>query len=167
MSVVQASRNGPRVTHLFFADDSILFAKANVPEAQRLQHILNLYEENSGQKINLAKSALLFSTNTKQEIRRQIKASFGVQCTNNMGKYLGIPSMIVKDRRRAFRELKEKMSAKVKTWCNRTLSQGGKQVFIKSIFQAMPTYLMSCFLLPRSLCQELDSIIKNYWWKHT
>ena len=59
------------------------------------------------------------------------------------------------------------MSAKVKTWCSKTLSQGGKQVYIKSILQAIPTYLMSCFLLPRALCQELDSIIKDYWWKHS
>ena len=97
-----AGWNGPRVTHLFFADDSILFAKANGHESQRLKYALNLYEENSGQKINLAKLALLFSNNTKQELRRQIKDLFGVQCTNNMGKYLGIPSMVGKDRKRTF-----------------------------------------------------------------
>ena len=82
-----------------------------------------------------------------------------------MGKYLGIPSMVGKNKRRAFRELKEKMTAKVKAWCSRTLSQGGKQVFIKSIIQAISTYLMSCILLPVAFCQELDSIIKDYWWK--
>ena len=52
-----------------------------------------------------------------------------MQSTDNMGKYLGIPSLVGKDRRRAFREPKEKMIAKVKNWSNKTLSKGGKECF--------------------------------------
>ena len=85
----QASHNGPIVTHLFFTDDSILFAKVDGNESQKLKHALKLYEESSEQKINLAKSALFFSTNTNQVLRDQIKQLFEVQCTDNIGKHLG------------------------------------------------------------------------------
>ena len=159
---IQASRNGPRVTHLVFADDNILFANADGEGSKRMKHMLKLYKESSGQKVNLNKSALYFNHNTRNECEGMIKNLFGVQSTENMGKYLRIPVLVAKDKKRAFQEIKERMVEIVKSWCNKTLSQGGKEVFIKSVLQAIPTYIMSCFLLPKSLSDELDLIIKNY-----
>lgn len=37
-------------------------------------------------------------------------------------------------------------------------------VFIKSVLQAIPTYVMSCFLLPKTLCDAIESIFNQYWW---
>ena len=51
------------------------------------------------------------------------------------------------------------------SWSHRTLSQGGKEIFIKAILQAIPLYTMSYFLLPKSLCDELSGIIWRYWWR--
>ena len=65
----------------------------------------------------------------------------------------------------SFRNLKERMAARVKSWSHKSLSQGGKEVFIKSILHSIPKYIMSCFLLPKSLCEEFNSIIRNYWWE--
>ena len=48
--------DAPMVTHLFFADDNLLFYKANTRECQNLIVTLNLYEEVSRQKINADKS---------------------------------------------------------------------------------------------------------------
>lgn len=45
------------------------------------------------------------------------------------------------------------------------LSQGGKEVFIKVILQAIPTYTMACFLLLKVLCDELKSIVARFWWQ--
>ncbi|KAA3467389.1 reverse transcriptase [Gossypium australe] len=44
------------------------------------------------------------------------------------------------------------------------ISQGGKEVFIKAILQTIPTYTMSCFLLPKSFCSELENIMSSFWW---
>ena len=124
---IQASRNGPRVTHLFFADDSILFANAEKEECKRVKHMLKLYEEHFGQMVNVNKSALFFSPNTRNELRDIIKSLFGVQSTENLGKYLGVPALVGKDKRRAFRDIKERMMERVKSWYNKTLSQRGKK----------------------------------------
>ena len=107
---IQVNRNGPRVTYLFFVDDSILFAKADGNKSEQVKLMLKIYEKNFGQKINLDKSTLFFSCNTMHELKSKIKDVLGVQSIENMGKYLGIPGLIGKDRKRAFKELKEVLS---------------------------------------------------------
>ena len=54
----------PRINHLFFADDSLLFCKANGTECNKLKEILRTYEVALGQKINTEKSSIYFSPNT-------------------------------------------------------------------------------------------------------
>ena len=42
-------KNGPRITHLFFVDDSLLFCRSRMEDLQVIQHILFVYEQASGQ----------------------------------------------------------------------------------------------------------------------
>ena len=69
ISGISICRGCPRVTHLFFADDSLLFCKANNQECQKLIDILQLYKAALGQKINTDKSSVFFSNNTLEEKR--------------------------------------------------------------------------------------------------
>ena len=46
----------------------------------------------------------------------------------------------------------------------RWLSKGGKEVLIKYILLALPTYVMSSFLLPLEICENLASAIAQFWW---
>ena len=53
-------RNGLRISHLFFADDTFLFCRVELREVQTIQNILRKYELASGQKINPGKTTLFF-----------------------------------------------------------------------------------------------------------
>lgn len=53
---------------------------------------------------------------------------------------------------------------KIDNWVTRFLSQGCKEVFIKTVLQPIPTYAMTCFLLPNSLCVDMESILTRFWW---
>ena len=62
------SREAPTISHLLFADDSLILMKANMKNADCLADILSTYCANSGQKISEAKSSIYFSSNTEVEV---------------------------------------------------------------------------------------------------
>ncbi|KAA3488152.1 reverse transcriptase [Gossypium australe] len=70
--------------------------------------------------------------------------------------------MVGRDKKRSFQNLKDRMISKVRGWSARFLSIGVKEVFIKN---NIPTYTMACFLLPKSLCKELENIMSQFWWQ--
>lgn len=60
----KAAINAPMISHLFFADDSLLFFRADEREAIKVKDVLHEYEMASGQSINFQKSSMMFSKNT-------------------------------------------------------------------------------------------------------
>ncbi|KAK5835699.1 hypothetical protein PVK06_011397 [Gossypium arboreum] len=53
--------------------------------------------------------------------------------SNDIEKYLGLPNLVGKKKRSSFQNLKDRIKKRVDSWSFRTLSQGGKEVFIKSV----------------------------------
>lgn len=60
---IKVCRNAPIVSHLVFADDSLIFLKANREMGKEFKQILDDHEHALGQKINLDKSVIMFSPN--------------------------------------------------------------------------------------------------------
>ena len=77
---------------------------------------------------------------------------------------MGLPSLVGKNKRSTFNEIKEKFRKKLAGWKEKLLSKAGKEVLIKAVAQAISTYTMSCFKLPDALCEELTSMVRNFWW---
>ena len=68
------------------------------------------------------------------------------------------------NKKKSFSVIKERIWKKLKGWKEKLLSQAGREVLIKAVIQAIPTYTMSCFKLPKSLVQDIESLIRKFWW---
>lgn len=77
---------------------------------------------------------------------------------------MGLPAHIGRSRTEVFLYLKDRLWERVKGWNEKKLSKAGKEVLIKSILQAIRTYVMSCFRLPNSIIDEAEKIIRKFWW---
>lgn len=75
----------------------------------------------------------------------------GVLAIKQYKKYLGLPSFVGRAKYASFSEIKERVWSKLKGWKEKLISQAGREVLIKSVAQAIPTYAMSCFHLPTRL----------------
>ena len=152
------------VSHLLFADDSIFFYKAELCECEEVMKVGMKYGKASGQCINFDKSSLLFGKRINANIRQEIKDALGIQNEGGMGTYLGILEDISGSKCKLFAFLKDKLMHRVNGWTGRWFSKGGKEVLIKSILLALPTYVMSTFLLSLEICENVASAIAQFWW---
>ena len=157
-------KRGPKITHLFFADDCLLFCRSTLAECEKIQELLSYYKAASGQMINKNKTTLFFSKNIDVQIQEAIKLSLQVPAIQHYEKYLGLPSFVGRGKKACFTQLKERIWAKMKGWKEKLLSQAGKEVMIKVVVQAIPTYFMSVFKLPVSPCKDIEAMIHKFWW---
>ena len=157
-------RRGLKLTHLLFADDCLLFCRATMEECGKVLDILNDHEEASGKKINKTKTTLFFSKATDVALKNYIKEAWGVPEIMKYEKYLGLPSFVGKGKKASFNYIKERVWRKIQGWEGKLLSQAGREVLIKSVIQAIPTYTMGCFKIPLGLCNEIEAMIKKFLW---
>ena len=74
----RCSKEGPVISHLFFADDSLLFTKANDANCLEVRQILDIYEKVSGQVINYNKSAMCVSPSVPSSEGKRLAELVGV-----------------------------------------------------------------------------------------
>lgn len=146
---IRVARTAPTLTHMFFADDSYIFCKANGNTADLISNILQVYESASGQKINNFKSSVIFSCNISQDMRESICNTLGFQEADGSTTYLGLPNVIGRNKKAMFGYIKNQMQKRIEGWDKKHLSKGGNELLIKSVSPAQPTYAMSAFLMPK------------------
>jgi hypothetical protein len=110
------------------------------------------------------KSSIFFSKGCPEVIRGIIKGELQVAKETLNEKYLGMPSDVGISKSGAFKYLRDKVWKKVLGWLELLLSVGGKEILIKSVAHAVPTFSMSCFKLPKGLCEHINSMLRKFWW---
>ena len=124
-SGIKTSRDRPSFSHLFFTNDFILFAKVTKKNYLAINKVLETFCTIWGQKVNYGKSKLFFSTHTSEANATMAKRELGMECTNDFGKYLGVPIISDGRNKKAFSLIVKKIRPKLLGWKSRFLSMAG------------------------------------------
>ncbi|CAN0846889.1 Putative ribonuclease H protein At1g65750 [Linum grandiflorum] len=154
----------PTLSHCLFADDTVIFGSASVDEVDIIMGTLSEYGVLTGQEVNMQKSSMFFSANTPEELRNAIRGRANFESDICHSKYLGVPTEWGRSKRETFGYLLNTMHKQSQAWKSTLLSHAGKEVLIKAIVQAIPTYIMSLFLLPKLIVRRMDTLLRNFFW---
>jgi hypothetical protein len=128
---------GPHVTHLLFADDSIVFLDASPESLATLKYVLQRYEASSGQRVNLQKSSIFFGKGCQEEHKVVLKQVLGVDQEALSERYLGLPTVVGRSKDGCFKHLRERSWEKIGGWKGQGMSKAAREVLIKSVLQAV------------------------------
>ncbi|XP_056843105.1 uncharacterized protein LOC130495678 [Raphanus sativus] len=141
MTGIRIATKFPRINHLLFADDTLFFVRSNPQSCLALKDILQKYERASGQMINTS-----------------------IEKEGGAGKYLGLPELFGRKKKDLFASIVDRIKQRAVCWSSKQLSAAGKLTLLKSILTAIPTFSMTCFLLPVGLCKKIQSILTRFFW---
>lgn len=86
---IKIGRLAPTISHIFFADDILIFCNANVNQVEKIINCLETFCSWTGQSFNPAKSRYFFSSNIQGSLKAAIKSSFNMNELDQNTKYLG------------------------------------------------------------------------------
>ena len=163
--LLKASRGGSAYSHLFFADDLVLFAKADKKNCLVVRDVFDSFCSLSGQKVSTAKSRVFFSFNVSTETKVDLCEILEFRSTPTLGKYLGFPikhSSMSQD----FGFIVERIQSRLVGWKANLLYFAGRLVLIQSVITTIPNYAMQCVALLRNL-HSVEKLSQNFLWGST
>ena len=129
--------------------------------------VLNSFTKVSGQKVNILKSGLIFGSKVLPQLKSQICQVLNMQAWNEAAKYLGIPAYWGRSQAAILTWIKDSIMTKMEGWKAKLLNPAGKEVLIKAVVQAIPTYAMSILKFPKTFCDSICSKIAKFWWANS
>ncbi|RVW43437.1 putative ribonuclease H protein [Vitis vinifera] len=155
-------RHTLKISHLFFADDTIVFCEANKEHLTYLSWILLWFEAASGLRINLDKSEII-PVGEVEEIEA-MAVELGCRVGSLPSHYLGLPLGAPHKASSVWDGVEERVRRRLARWKRQYISKGGRITLIRSVLASMPIYHMSLFRMPKAVARRLDKVQRDFLW---
>jgi len=151
------------VSHLQFADDTLLLGKKIWANVRALRAGLVLFEAMTGLKVNFHKSSLV-GVNINASWMSEAASVLGCKVGKVPVLYLGLA--IGGDPRRLlfWEPVDNRIKSRLSGWHSRFLSFGGRLILLKSVLTALLVYALSFFKTPSSIISSIESSLNKFFW---
>ncbi|KAK9169650.1 hypothetical protein Syun_001790 [Stephania yunnanensis] len=154
-----------QISHLFFADDLILFAEATVEHMKVVENILNDFCQASGHRISKDKSQLFFSPNLDDDYVEQLSNVLDIPISKDLGRYLGVLIIHGRVTKATYSKVLNAVATKARNWSPCRTSLARRVTLCKSVLNATPLYTMQTTTLPKGICNNIDKVCRQFpWW---
>nr|XP_029148315.1 uncharacterized protein LOC114925208 [Arachis hypogaea] len=163
ISPLLVGRDSIPLSHLQFADDTILFCPPKEETIRNYKRLMRFFELMSGLSINFDKSSLIPINCEEQWVERMCNL---LGCKGDVlpVKYLRIslganPRLV-----KTWKPIIDKVEEKLSLWKAKVLNKSGKLVLIKSVLNSLPIYYLSLFKMLKAVAEKLISLQRRFLW---
>ena len=150
------------ISHLLFADDTIVFCDAVPEQVMHIRKVLSCFEAVTGLWVNLSKSEMVpvGMVAGMPLLAEILSCSIGTLPMTYLGMPLGAPYKSIS----IWSTILEKIERRLASWQTLYLSKGGRLTLLKSTLSSLPTYYLSFFTIPVSVAKRIEKLQRNFLW---
>lgn len=163
ISGVGVGNNRIELTHLQFANDTLLFIPYNTDVVRNYRRLLDCFGLMTGLEVNYSKSSFV-SWGVNSNWVRDMGSILGCKVENLPISYLGMPLGISYKSKKAWEPVITRVQKRMSLWKSKLLSNAGRAQLIRSVLHNLPLYYLSIFKLPHSIAKKLISIQTKFFW---
>ena len=151
------------ITHLYFADDLLLFSRGDLESIKMLQRCFSKFSQASGLQANQAKSSI-YCGGVQMEVKQQIMQQLGYTMEELPFKYLGVPLSTKKMSIIQWYPLIDKIMARINSWTPKKLSYAGRTQLIKTVLFGVQSYWAQLFIILAKIIKVIEGLCRSYLW---
>ena len=154
--------DGLCISHLLYADDTILFCDADPDQLLNVRMVLTCFEAVTGLRVNMAKSEMVpvGEVQNISELADSLCCHIGGLPLSYLGMPLGASYKVVA----VWNPILEKLERRLSGWQKLYLSKGGRLTLLKSTLSSLPTYFLSLFTIPISVVRRIEKLQRDFLW---
>lgn len=153
-----------RLTHLFFADDVLLFSHGDVDSISHLMSSLERFGNLSGLTASINKSTSFFC-NCEPETIEWFDLNYSMPRGLLPVKFLGVPLISSKLCINDCILLVDRITARIMTWTSLLLSYMGRLRLIEVVLLSIQNFWTRHFVLPKKVHKLIQQLLTRFLWK--